>query len=515
MILNVFQIFALITATVSLFLGLLVYLSGGKAKLNFSWLLTSIFICLWSIGLLGVVFSGSIASAWLWQYILAVVAICLPLLFLNFILYLTKKEKKMVALQILSLVAGTALIILNFPKFGIGHWVDSEKSYFMFSLYFTVFMAISIFVILREYAIAQNPDQKRQLIYVILAQIFGFAAGLANFFPNLFNIYPFGNYFIVLYVIFLSYAAFPRRFFDIKVIAIELFTFILWVFLSIKIFFSANLFDLILNIIIFILVLIFGALLINSVLREKKAYEVEKRANAELAALDSTKNQFLMTIQHHLKTPLTSMRGYSDLLLDGTFGKMPKKVKEVVKKIETSTTSLIKMVNDFLDITQFQLGKGAISLKDGVDLSLMLEEIVKDVEFEAHKKGIYLKLEKPEGQCLVKADESKLKAALSNIIDNAVKYTKEGGVNMSLKIGNKKVKIMIQDTGMGIAKERMPKLFNSAFERVEAVKEDFSSGHGIGLYLASQIIQAHNGKIWADSEGEGKGSTFHIELPIG
>ncbi|MEK7659031.1 MAG: HAMP domain-containing sensor histidine kinase, partial [Patescibacteria group bacterium] len=239
----------------------------------------------------------------------------------------------------------------------------------------------------------------------------------------------------------------------------------------------------------------------------------------------------------HLRTPLTSMRGYADLLLNGTFGKMPKKVEEIVKKFEASTTSLIKMVNDFLDITQFQLGKEVVALKDGVNLPAILDEIIKDMELEANKKGIYLKYEKPfytaqgkpEGDCVIKADESKLKAALVNIFDNAVKYTKEGGVEIKLKTDpstpfdaaqgrssgqGKKVKIEIKDTGMGIAKERLPKLFDSTFERTEEAKKTFVTGRGIGLYLSSQIIKAHNGKIWAESEGEGKGSTFYIELPL-
>lgn len=246
----------------------------------------------------------------------------------------------------------------------------------------------------------------------------------------------------------------------------------------------------------------------------RRAYEVEKEAKEQLEALGNVKNQFLMTVQHHLRTPLTSMMGYADLLLSGTFGKMSKKVKEVVMRFEASTTSLIKMVNDFLDITQFQLGKEVISLKDNVDLCPIFKDIFKDIELEAEKKGIFLKIEKPEGDCTIKADEPKLKAALMNIFDNAVKYTNKGGVTIRLKVENGKVKAEIKDTGMGISKERLPKLFDITFERAEEAKKNFATGRGIGLYLSSQVIKAHNGRIWAESEGEGKGSTFNIELPV-
>jgi signal transduction histidine kinase len=246
----------------------------------------------------------------------------------------------------------------------------------------------------------------------------------------------------------------------------------------------------------------------------KEAYEIEKKAKEQLEAIDNVKNQFLMTVQHHLRTPLTSMMGYADLLLAGTFGKMPKKIKDVVIKFETSTISLIKMVNDFLDVTQFQLGKEVVSLKDDVNLCPIFKDILKDVELEADRKGIYVKIEKPEGDCSIKADEPKLKAALMNIFDNAVKYTNKGGVTINLKVENDKVKVKIKDTGMGISKERLPKLFDVTFERTEEAKKNFATGRGIGLYLSSQVIKAHNGKIWAESEGEGKGSTFYIELPI-
>ncbi|MCX6722638.1 MAG: HAMP domain-containing sensor histidine kinase [Candidatus Staskawiczbacteria bacterium] len=246
----------------------------------------------------------------------------------------------------------------------------------------------------------------------------------------------------------------------------------------------------------------------------REAYEIEKNAKEQLEALSNVKNQFLMTVQHHLRTPLTSMMGYADLLLAGTFGKMPKKIGGVVKKFEGSTINLIKMVNEFLDVTQFQLGKEVVTLKDNVNLCPIFKDILKDVELEAGRKGIYAKIEKPEGNCTIKADEAKLKAALTNIFDNAVKYTNKGGVTIKLKVEDKKVKVEIKDTGMGISKERLLKLFDSTFERTEEAKKNFATGRGIGLYLSSQVIKAHNGKIWAESDGEGKGSTFHIELPI-
>lgn len=261
----------------------------------------------------------------------------------------------------------------------------------------------------------------------------------------------------------------------------------------------------------------------------KRAYVIEKRAKEELAKLDKVKDQFVQTTQHDLRTPLTSIMGYSDLLLSGNFGKQNKKTTEVIKKLQIVAKNMIKKVNDFLDTTQFQLGKSPVSLKPDVQLGPILNEIVSELRFKAESKGIYLKIksfgsvqDKKQKGFTINADREKLKAALFNVVDNAIKYTLKGGVTINIKNQianikngeNNKVVIEVKDTGIGISPENLKTLFDGMFERYEQAKKVSAMGSGIGLYLATQIIMAHNGKIWAESEGEGKGSTFYIELPI-
>jgi signal transduction histidine kinase len=541
--LTLFQVSTLITAFVSLFLGLFVYFSGEKTKLSFSWLLTSIAVSVWSAGLFGVVFSTTEIIAWFWQYILDIGGICVPILYFNFLLHLIKKEKKLIVLQIFSLIAGTLLIILNFtdlfktgisPKFGINFWIDSGKLYPLFPLYFATIVIISTCLIIKEYRLATDKDNKRQLMYVLTAQIFGFGGAFTDFFPQVFNVYPFGNYFVILYVIFISYAALKHHLFNMRVIATELLTFSIWAFLLVKTLLSNTYGDFVLNGVILTAVVIAGILLIRSVIREveqrekiekiekeiERAYEVEKRghelekkANEELKLLDKSKNQFLMQAQHDLRTPLTLIRGYCDLLIGGTFGKQSKETAEVLEKIEVVTENKIKDINNFLDVSQFQLGKKIISLKPGVELNPILQEISEVLSSTAKEKGIYLKLEKPKGMIAIEADREKLKAAIFNIVDNSIKYTPKGGVTIKTEI-NGSVKISIVDTGIGISKERIKTLFDTAFERGEDAKKTFAAGMGIGLYLSSQIVKAHNGKIWVESDGKEKGSTFFVELPI-
>jgi signal transduction histidine kinase len=246
----------------------------------------------------------------------------------------------------------------------------------------------------------------------------------------------------------------------------------------------------------------------------EKSYKVEKQAHEELKKLNEAKTQFSLAAQHHLRTPLTSMNGYLDLLLGGSYGKIPKKVKDILVKFNDSTQNEIKIVNELLDISQFQMGKEVVFINDDVKVEDIIKEAVGDVALESKNKGIYIKTDIPKKLPIIKADLKKLKMAVYNIIDNAVKYTNKGGVDIKVEINDNKLLITIKDTGAGIPKEHQKDLFNKLFERSKEAEKMFATGRGIGLWITYRIIDGHKGKIWAESAGEDKGSTFFIELPI-
>lgn len=248
---------------------------------------------------------------------------------------------------------------------------------------------------------------------------------------------------------------------------------------------------------------------------EKKGRKTEEKARKKLEHLNEIKNQFIMATQHHLRTPLTSIQGYLDLLLNGFFGKIPSRINEVLLKIKSSTKEEIKTVEELLNISQFQLGKKVVVFSSsGIDIVKIMKEVIEELTLEAKRKNIYLKIRKPKKQIKIKADYQKLKVALLNIVDNAVKYTDKGGVLISFQVDNSLLKISIEDTGIGIKKEEASNLFEKLFERGKTAQKIFTTGRGIGLYISSKIIKAHDGKIEAISKGEGKGSIFCISLPI-
>jgi len=245
-----------------------------------------------------------------------------------------------------------------------------------------------------------------------------------------------------------------------------------------------------------------------------RAYEVEKQANKELKELDENKTQFMLITQHHLRTPLSVNMGFLELLRNGHFGKIPARISSVIAQLSESTQKEIQVVNELLDVSSYQLGKGIMKLEPNTDIEALVEETAKDPKIEAEKHGLYFKIEKEGVIPKIPVDKIKLKLALTNVMDDCVKYTKQGGVTINLKSENDKLLITIKDTGMGISKEQLPNLFKQTFERSEEAQKIFAVGKGLGLFLTGKIIEGHKGKIWVESEGSGKGSTFHIELPV-
>jgi signal transduction histidine kinase len=533
-----FVISSFLTAGTSFLLGLFVLLS--KLEIRKLWFLTTLCISIWSFSLGMEVSSTSYEIAFLWNRFLNLGAIFMPIFFYNFITLFLKVNKKEKILVFTGYFCALIFSIFNFftrlfvkgvpPKAGFSYWIEVGPIYYLFFAYFIFYFVRSALLLLQEKKKVSNVE-KRQINYLLLAILLGVGGGVTNFFPQIFNtdIYPIGNYLVVSYTIFITYAVLKHHLFDIRVIATELFTFALFIILLIKTLLSNNLNDLLLNGGIFIFVTFFGILLIRSVWKEVKqrekmeqmakelerAYNVEKEARAKIQELDEAKTQFLMATQHHFRTPLTSMRGYIDLILTGTYGKISPKVKEAVLKLETSTIRLIRIVNELLDVSQFQLGKKVVSLEAGIRIEPILKEVLDELKFTAKSKGIYLKFERPENPLPpAMADVEKLKVALYNIIDNGIKYTNKGGITIRCLVLDNELEITSKDTGIGITPEEKGGLFAGIFERGKEAKKVFTTGRGIGLYISGQIIKAHNGKVWVESEGRGKGSTFHIRLPL-
>ena len=536
---NLFAISCLITAILTAILGLLTLLKNPRDKINQSWFLVSVGVFLWTIGLFGTVIVGSKESALFWQRILYIGTILIPILFFRFCSILLKRGRReriifyfgcILAIIFLILLFSKYFIVITQERTNLGYWpVKTGFLYWPFLLYFAFYVIYSV-ILLKIISKKNSGIYQKQIQFVYYAALIGFVGGSTNFLLDFnLNIYPSGNFFVSFYVVMVAYAVFKYHLMNIKLIATEILTGLVSLILLVDILLSDSLSLILLKSGILIVFVYLGISLIRSVLKEieqrekmeemakevQRAYEIEKRAREGLARLDDAKNQFIMASQHHLRTPLTVMRGYLELLLDGTYGKISPKVREILGRFRLSAQRLIKIVNEFLDITQFQLGKEVITIQPDVDIEPILDEAVEELGYEAEARGIWLKFEKPKEIPRIKADPEKLKIALFNIVDNGIKYTKKGGVTISVSKTDAKIQIAVKDTGAGIPKEEQKELFTRLFERGKEAEKLHSTGKGIGLYITYHIIKAHQGRIWAESEGKGKGSTFFIELPVG
>lgn len=525
-----------IVVLLNFILAIIILSRGVRDKINVFFGLISFTTAIWSIAILGfylIELSGIYSSIWIIITHSAAALIALFFLFftLNFPISISKNR----LVHFLILVPPFIIFyLLFFTKQIIGnvfnYKYDINSGYLFYIIYIIFYFSSAFFALFLQFKKANDSVHKAQIKYVfvgaLLSSVSASVTDLIFPFINIFNYTWLGPVFTIFLVIAIAYAILRHHLFDIRVVATEIFIFIIWTTLSVKTVLSTSLQDLIINCVILLFLVIAGILLIRSVLKEvkqrelmekmaediQKAYEVEKKAKEELQRLDEAKTQFTMATQHHLRTPLTSMRGYIDLIKGGTYGDIPPKLVEPIDKFEVSTKRLIKIVNEFLDISQFQLGKQVVSLKPNVKVEPIIKEIIEELKYEVDTKKLYLILEQPDKVHEIKADEEKLKVALFNLVDNAIKYTQKGGVRITITDGDE-VEIKIKDTGLGIAKEDISKLFGRTFERGKEAKKVFTTGRGIGLYITSEIIKAHNGKIWAESDGVGMGSTFHVELP--
>jgi signal transduction histidine kinase len=263
----------------------------------------------------------------------------------------------------------------------------------------------------------------------------------------------------------------------------------------------------------FVLFLILGYILIQGVLREIHYREELQTAYEDLKKLDEAKSEFISIASHQLRTPLSAIKGYISLLLEGTYGQLEEKAKKPLGNVYQANERLVKLVNDLLNISRIEGGRVKLQ-KEMVDIGEVALNVVSLLKIEAQNKGISLKLEKPKEPILaIRADKEKISQALLNLIDNAIRYTEKGGVTIRLSYLDNQIQVEVKDTGAGLEPSELQELFQS-FSRGQAGSRFWTEGMGLGLYVAKKFVELHNGRIRAESEGRDKGASFFVELPV-
>ncbi len=238
-------------------------------------------------------------------------------------------------------------------------------------------------------------------------------------------------------------------------------------------------------------------------------------ANERLKELDRQKTDFLNIVTHDIRTPLTSIRAYTDMLI--MYKDKPETLQRVYEEflniIKKESIRLGNLINDYLDLAKMESGQVTFR-REPVDIRGIISDSVVTYHGEAIEKGINLRYFIADDVPVVTADDGKVRQVAANILSNAVKYTPQGGtVAVSAVKKGDNIEISIEDTGPGIPKEYHEKVFER-FVQLEGGKERAKKGTGLGLPIVKNIVEHHGGKVWVESE-EGKGAKFIFTLPIG
>lgn len=252
----------------------------------------------------------------------------------------------------------------------------------------------------------------------------------------------------------------------------------------------------------------------NDTLTEKVAVATEKlrRTNRELQRLDQAKDEFLSMASHQLRTPLTSIKGYLSMVMEGDAGKITQQQRDLLNEAFTSSERMVHLISDFLSVSRLQTGKFIIDAQP-VDLAEVVAQQVDTLAPLAASHDLKIEYTRPVTRRELLLDEDKIQQVVMNLLDNAVFYSRpKSSVKVDLQYVGKEVMFTVRDTGIGVPPSEQAKLFGKFFRATNARKQR-PDGTGVGLYLAKRVVTAHGGSIVFDSE-EGKGSTFGFKLPI-
>jgi len=229
--------------------------------------------------------------------------------------------------------------------------------------------------------------------------------------------------------------------------------------------------------------------------------------------IERMKTEFVSLAAHQLRTPLSAIKWTLRMLLDGDLGKITEEQKDFIEKTYKSNERMITLINDLLDVTRIEEGR-YLYKPVLADVEPIVQFVTNSYQEEIKKKKIRFEFKKPEeGLPKIKLDVEKIRLAIDNLIENAIRYTPAyGKVMVSLEHKKGGIEFSVKDTGVGIPKDQQGRIFTKFF-RAANVMRMATEGTGLGLFITKNIIEAHGGKIWFESE-EGKGTTFYFAIPV-
>ncbi len=419
--------------------------------------------------------------------------------------------------------------ILGLSVIGFDYTTCDRNAWEGIGVYYGYFVELFLLALVVLHTIVQlrrtDKNNRAKLLLTAFGVSFLFlsfiGSNLIATYTDTYTISQLGHIAVPIFAVFIAFVTVKYESIEPRIVSIDMLTAALEVVL-VSLFFVENpQYQLYVSAIAVLLSIPLGILLVLSIRREVMSRrEIQKlavdlaKANDRLEELDQQKSEFISIASHQLRTPLTAIRGYISLALEGSYGNIKgTEMEDLMNKMYTIDLRLSQLVEDLLNVSKIEAGKVQYNWE-----SIALESIVKELYdmfmVLAQKKNLKLNIVLPkEALPMMRLDVNKIKELISNLIDNAIKYTEEGGVTIRIEKDEAVARVVIQDTGIGISPENIEKLFGK-FIRTEQTKKMDSGGSGLGLFVGKTFVEGHGGRVYAESEGEGRGSSFIVELPL-
>ncbi len=459
--------------------------------------------------------------------------IFIPILFYAFFVFFCNKFKKekryLLTITVLGIFFLVALWMSNLVVDGVYHYswgyYPRAGSLLVGFLLLIVFLSIRTFLLLYKKLIHFQKTSnilKYQQVQFLLLGLFVYALSSIDFLANYgFDMYPIGFIFVIFFMTIISYSVMHLQLMNVKVFVTQLASLLISGIALVNVFFAHSKKEAIFDSLFFVVVLFLSIVVTRSVRKEiiqkEKLFKLSKdleRANTELKRLDKAKSEFISIASHQLRTPLTAIKGYISLMLEGAYGKNAPETEGALNKIFLANERLIQLVEDLLNITRIESGRLEYHLEDGVQVDDIVDELKDMFILRTQEKGLEFVVKSMNKKATpIKADKAKLREVISNVIDNAIKYTNEGFVYVSIEENKRSIRVIVEDSGVGISPESLKTLFTK-FGRGTDDTKIYTEGTGLGLYVGRNLIESQGGHIQVESDGMGEGSRFTIEMPI-
>lgn len=508
---------------VALLMGFIVFFKSGKSRVGITLLVVNLLFSLWCFFDL-ILWATNRPDVVMFFWALQILLEPLVYLLCFYLIYVFVKNKDLdFGWKFFGILLYSPIVLLlpfkyNLIGIDLVYCTAIEgfiAQYYTYALELVLILSI-ISLIIWEFGKITDRTRRKEIIIFdlgIVLFLLAFSSGnIIGSFTENWTLAQTGLIGMPIFIGFLGYLFVRFHTFNIKAFATQVLMVSIW-FLVLGILFIRQIENVrIITALTLILVTIAGELLIKSVKKEIEQKEELAKLNINLEMLIKQRESLVHLVTHKVKGAFTRSKYIFAGLLDGTFGEIPQGLKKTAQQGMESDNVGINTVDLILNIANMQKGIVKYDMKK-IDLKEIVLKTIAEKKSPAEEKGLEMESDTKDGTYAVWGDAFWLKEVMNNLIDNSIRYTREGKITVRLEKHNDKILISIKDTGIGITPEDKKSLFTEGGRGKDSMKINIDST-GYGLYSVKLIAEAHKSRVWAESEGSGKGSTFFVELPV-